>query len=182
MRRNSSSCNGTPSLPLSAGPSGDFAKSDDYDDLASLSHAVWQHRRHSSGSTEQAITRGQRSTEWRNRPISRFSWLFCQQRLHPKLDNRRRRWKNTHELIILPVTGGFYRPTWLPAWPFAGCPLLACGSGNSNSLSGETRAASTPPGLSWARGIRRNLGFGSSYFVADPDRVSAADIRYTSAE
>jgi hypothetical protein len=124
-----------------------------------------------------------RPVKW---PISLNSWLFCRQRLHVKLDNHRRRWKNTLELIILPVSGRFYRPTWLPAWPFAGCLLLARGSGNSQQ---RIRNA-----------VRRDKGhlnalrivLGKRYpsepwlwvfvFRFDPDQVSAADLRYTSAE
>ena len=79
----------------------------------------------------QVISPWHRDVGKEKRPIWWISWHFCQQRVHAKLDNHRRRWKNTLELIILPVSGGFYRPTWSPAWPFAGCPLLACGSGNS---------------------------------------------------
>ena len=174
-----------PSLPLSAHPRRDFAKFDDYDGSANLSTAGCQHQRVSARS-EQAITSGCRNRRPVKWPISSNSWLFCRQRLHAKLDNHRRRWKNTLELIILPVSGGFYRPTWLPAWPFAGCLLLARGSGNSQQ---RIRNA-----------VRRDKGhlnalrivLGKRYpsepwlwvfvFRFDPDQVSAADLRYTPAE
>ncbi len=79
--------------------------------------------------------------------------------------------KNTHELIVLPVFGRFFRPN-----------SLACGSGELETLSGKSRAASTPselllgkryPSEPWPR------VFGFRSF--DPDRISAADRRYTSA-
>jgi hypothetical protein len=175
-----------PSLPLSARPRRDFAKFDDCNDLADLPSAVWQHRLRVSGDSEQAITNGYQHLQPAKWPYSSNSWLFCRQRLHAKLDNHRRRWKNTLELIILPVSGGFYRPTWLPAWPFAGCLLLARGSGNSQQRIHNA--------------VRRDKGhlnalrivLGKRYpsepwlwvfvFRFDPDQVSAADLRYTSAE
>jgi hypothetical protein len=96
---------------------------------------------------------------------------FCQHPLEQSLDNHRRMAKNTHELIVLPVFGRFFRPN-----------ALACGSGNFKSLSGKLRAASMPPGLFWARGIRRSLGLGVFGFRSfDPDQISAAVRRFTSA-
>ena len=79
--------------------------------------------------------------------------------------------KNTHELIVLPVFGRFFRPN-----------SLACGSGELETLSGKLRAASTPselllgkryPSEPWPR------VFGFHSF--DPGRISTADRRYTSA-
>jgi hypothetical protein len=82
-----------------------------------------------------------------------------------KLDKHRRMAKNTHELIVLPVFGRFFRPN-----------SLACGSGELETLSGKLRAASMPselllgkryPSEPWPR------VFGFHSF--DPDRISTAD-------
>jgi hypothetical protein len=100
-----------------------------------------------------------------------FFSQFCQHALKQSLDNHRRMAKNTHELIVLPICGRFFRPN-----------ALACGSGKFKTLSGKLRAASMPPGLFWARGIRRSLGFGVFGFRSiGPDQFSAAVRRFTSA-
>jgi hypothetical protein len=106
---------------------------------------------------------------------------FCSHRLEHSLDNHRRLAKNTHELIVLPVFGRFFRPTGIRVTRLL-VPNLACGRGTIKPQSGKLRAASMPPGLFWARGFRRNLGFGVFGFRSfDPDQTSTADRRYTSA-
>jgi hypothetical protein len=79
--------------------------------------------------------------------------------------------KNTHELIVLPVFGRFFRPN-----------SLACGSGELETLSGKLRAASTPSDLLLGKRYPSEPWPGVFGFHSfDPDRISAADLRYTSA-
>src|SRR5207237_4988018 len=68
--------------------------------------------------------------------------LFCQHPLDLKLDNRRFKGNNTHELIVLPVSGRFYRPI----------ALVSRQPENSSSCQ-QPRAASSPSGLLWRSGL-----------------------------
>jgi hypothetical protein len=69
-------------------------------------------------------------------PKSRISSTFCPPAVHLKLDNHRRRWKNTHELIVLPA---FRRV--LPAKRFGWRQQ------ELKTLFAKSRAASMPSGL-----------------------------------
>jgi hypothetical protein len=96
---------------------------------------------------------------------------FCEPGLLLKLDKHRIMAKNTHELIVLPVFGRFFRPN-----------SLACGSGDFETLSGKLRAASTPSELLLGKRYPSEPWPGVFGFHSfDPDRISAADLRYTSA-
>ena len=118
----------------------------------------------------------------RNPPTLWISCIFCQQEVDLKLDKHRRMAKNTLELIVLPV----FRQV-LPADPALGLavcrvPTLACGSDNFKTLSGKLRAASMPSGLLLGeRYPSEPWPWVFGFYSLDPDQLSTAVRRYTSA-
>ncbi len=90
--------------------------------------------------------------------------------------------KNTLELIVLPA----FRQV-LPANPAPGSavcrvPTLACGSDKSKTLSGKLRAASVPSELLLGeRYPSEPWPWVCGFYSFDPDQLSTADRRYTSA-